>query len=115
MQHHKVDWFEAQEIMDILKQSPKKGYKKFDFFMVRQGYTRSEYNHCLCFKSLNDIFIILVLYVENMLIVSKSMEKINKLKVHMARNFDMKDLGAKTKILCIEIHKHKRNCKLIFP
>ena len=83
--------------------------------MVRQGYTRSEYNHCLCFKSLNDIFIILVLYVENMLIVIKSMEKINKLKVHMARNFDMKDIGAKTKILGIEIHKHKRNGKLIFP
>ena len=100
--------------MDILKQSPKKGYKKFDFFMVRQGYTRIEYNHCLCFKILNDIFIILVLYVENMLIVSKSMEKINKLKVHMARNFDMKDLGAKTKILGIEIHKDKRNGKLIF-
>ena len=55
-----------------------------------------------------------MLYVENMLIVRKSMEKINRLKAHMARNYDMKDLGAKTKILGIEILKDKRNGKLIF-
>ena len=47
----------------------------------------------LYFKKLNDIFIILVLYVDDMLIVSKSMDKINRLKAHMARTFDMKDLG----------------------
>ena len=63
-----------------LKQSPRKWYKKFDSFMVIQGYTRSEYDHCLYFKKLNDIFIILVLYVDNMLIVRKSMDEINRLK-----------------------------------
>ena len=57
-----------------LKQSPRQWYKKFDSFMVSQGYTRSEYDHCLYFKKLNDIFIILVLYVDDMLIVSKSMD-----------------------------------------
>ena len=50
-----------------LKQSPRQWYKKFDSFMVSQGYTRSEYDHCLYFKWLNDIFIILVLYVDDML------------------------------------------------
>ena len=66
-----------------LKQSPRKWYKKFDSFMVSQGYTRSEYDHCLYFKKLNDVFIILVLYVDDMLIVSKSMDKINMLKDQM--------------------------------
>jgi hypothetical protein len=42
----------------------------------------------------NEIFIILVLYVDNMLIASESMT-INLLKDHMARAFDMKDLGEK--------------------
>ena len=82
--------------------------------MVSQGYTRSGYDHCLYFKKLNDIFIILVLYVDDMLIVSKSMDEINRLKAQMARNFDMKDLGAAKQILGIEIHRDRKNGKLSF-
>ena len=69
--------------------------------MMSQGYTRSEYDHCLYFKKLNDIFIILVLYVDGMLIVSKSMDEINRLKAQMDRNFDMKDIGDAKKLLGI--------------
>ena len=97
-----------------LNQSPRQWYKKFDSFMVSQGYTRSEYDHCLYFKKLNDIFIILVLYVDDMLIVSKSMDEINRLKAHMARTFDMKDLGVAKQILGIEIHRERKNGKLSF-
>ena len=63
--------------------------------MVTQNFTRSEYDHCVNFKtSKYGIFIILVLYVDEMLIESKSMVDINRLKVQLARTFDMKDLGA---------------------
>ena len=48
--------------------------------MMGQGYTWSEYDHYLYFKKLNDIFIILVLYVDDMINVRKCMDKINKLK-----------------------------------
>ena len=82
--------------------------------MVSQVYTVSEYDHCLYFKRLNGIFIILVLYVDDMLIVSKSMDTINKLKAQMDRNFDMKDLGVAKQILGIEIHRDRRNGKLSF-
>ena len=54
------------------------------------------------------------MYVDDMLIVSKSMDEINRLKAQMASNFDMKDLGAAKQILGIEIHRDKRNGKLIF-
>jgi hypothetical protein len=48
-----------------LRQSPRQWYKKFDSFTVRQNFTRSEYDHCVYFKRLeNDIFNILVLYVD---------------------------------------------------
>ena len=97
-----------------LKQTHRQWYKKFDSFMVSQGYTRSEYDHCLYFKKLNDIFMILVLYVDDMLIVSKSMDEINRLKDRMARTFDMKDLGAAKQILGIDIHRDRRNGKLSF-
>ena len=82
--------------------------------MVSQGYTRSEYDHCLYFKKLNDIFMILVLYVDDMLIVSKSTDEINRLKAQMAMTFDMKDLGVAKKILGIEIHRDRKNGKINF-
>jgi hypothetical protein len=62
--------------------------------MVSQNFTRSQYDHCIYFKVFNGIFIILVLYVEDMLVESKSMVEINRLKAQLARTFDMKDLGA---------------------
>jgi hypothetical protein len=44
---------------------------KFDSFMVSQNYTRSEYDNCVYFKMLDDdIFIILVLNVDDMLVAS---------------------------------------------
>ena len=84
------------------------------FFHGKPGYTKSEYDHCLYFKKLNDIFIILVLYVNDILIVSDSMDEINKLKAQMARTFDMKDLGDAKQILGIEIHRDRKNGKLSF-
>jgi hypothetical protein len=63
-----------------LKQSPRQWYKKFDSFMVSQNFTRSEYDHCVYFKSFNGIFIILVLYVDDMLVARKIMVEINRLK-----------------------------------
>jgi hypothetical protein len=78
-----------------LRQSPRQWYKKFDSFMVSHNYTRSEYDHCVYFKKLNNgIFIILVLYVDDMLLARKIITEINRLKDQMDRMFDMKDLGA---------------------
>ena len=44
-----------------LRQSPRQWYKKFDSFMVSRNFIRSEYDHCVYFKSFNGIFIILAL------------------------------------------------------
>ena len=81
VQHHKGRLVcKLKKSLYVLKQLPSQWYKKFDSFMVSQGYIRSEYDHCLSFKKLNYIFVILVLYVDDMLIVSKNMDDINRLK-----------------------------------
>ena len=81
--------------------------------MMSQNYIRSEYDHCVYFNKLsNGIFIILVLYVEDMLLARKSITEINRLKAQMARTFDMKDLGAARQILGMEIFRDRRNGKL---
>jgi hypothetical protein len=78
--------------------------------MMNHNYTRSEYDHCVYFKKLNnDIFIILVLYVDDMLLARKIITEINRLKTQMARMFDMKDLGTTKRILGMEIFRDRRN------
>ena len=70
-------------------------------------------DHCVYFKKLNNgIFIILVLYVDDMFLARKIITEINRLKAQMARTFDMKDLGATRQILDMEIFRDRRNDKL---
>ena len=76
--------------------------------MIRIGYKRCEYDCCVYVKSLDDgSSIFLLHYVDDMLIATKSMSEVNKLKILLSRKFDMKDLGATKKILGMEIHKER--------
>ena len=59
-------------------------------------------------KSLDDgSSIFLFLYVDDMLIATKSMSEVKKLKILLSREFDIKDLGAAKKILRIKIHRER--------
>ena len=62
-----------------LKQAPRQWYKKFDSFMHRIGFKRCETNHCCYVKSFDNSYIILLLYVDDMLIARSSIKKINNL------------------------------------
>ena len=77
--------------------------------MIKIGYKRCEYDCCVYVKSLDDdsSFTFLLLYVDDMLIVVKSMVEVNKLKSLLSKEFDMKDLGATKKILGMEIHRDR--------
>ena len=82
--------------------------------MIWIGYKRCEYDFCVYVKSLDDgdSFIFLLLHVDDMLIAAKSMVKVNKLKSLLGKKFDMKDLGATTKILGMKIHRDKASGRL---
>ena len=60
--------------------------------MIRIGYQRCEYDCCVYVKSLDSgSLIFLLLYVDDMLIASKSIKEVNKLKSLLSREFDMKE------------------------
>lgn len=64
-----------------LKQAPRQWYKKFEFVMCDRGYQKTTSDHCVFIRKFsNNDFIILLLYVDDMLIVGKSISNINKLK-----------------------------------
>jgi ATP-binding cassette subfamily B (MDR/TAP) protein 1 len=68
-----------------LKQAPRQWYKKFDNFMCSSGYTRCQADHCCYVKHFDNSYIILLLYVDDMLIAGSSIEEIDKLKQQLPK------------------------------
>ena len=96
-----------------LKQSPRQWYKRFDSFMISNGYTRNQFDNCVYSKELSpDSYIYLLLYVDDMLITNKGMARINDLKATLKNEFEMKDLGAAKKMLGIDIQRDRRTGRL---
>ena len=96
-----------------LKQAPRQWYKKFDSFMVGHGYQRTAADYCVHFKRYpGEKFIILLLYVDDMLIVGQDRAQISKLKEELAESFEMKDLGPAKPILGMEITRDRKNRRL---
>ena len=96
-----------------LKQAPRQWYKKFDSFMSSHGYTRTTSDHCVFTKKFSDDdFIILLLYVDDMLIIGHDVRKIEKLKEELSKSFAMKDLGPAKQILGMKISRDRKNGKL---
>ena len=77
--------------------------------MHRIGFKRCEANHYCYVKSFENSYIILLLYVDDMLIAGSSIEKINNLKKKLSKQFAMKDLGAAKQILGMRIIRDKTN------
>ncbi|GJU18155.1 retrovirus-related pol polyprotein from transposon TNT 1-94 [Tanacetum coccineum] len=76
------------------KQAPRCWYKRFDSFIKSLEYNRLHADPCAYFKRFgNNDFIILLLYVDDMLVAGPNKDRINKLKAQLAREFEMKDLG----------------------
>jgi hypothetical protein len=81
--------------------------------MIEIGYRRCEYDCCVYVKSLDDgSFIFLLVYVDDMFIAAKSIVEVNKLKVLLSKEFDIKDLGTTKKIFGMEIRRDRDAKKL---
>jgi hypothetical protein len=60
--------------------------------MIEQGYSRCHFDHCVYFKRLeNGSYIILLLYVDDILVARSNMQDINVLKKKLSISFAMKD------------------------
>jgi transposase InsO family protein len=96
-----------------LKQAPRQWYKKFESVMGEQGYRKTTSDHCVFFQRFgDDDFIILLLYVDDMLIVGKNTGRIAQLKRELSKSFAMKDLGPAKQILGIRITRDRGAKKL---
>ncbi|KAL5752990.1 hypothetical protein ACOSQ2_023497 [Xanthoceras sorbifolium] len=96
-----------------LKQAPRQWYKKFDSFMSSSGFTRCQADHCCYIKRFDNSFIILLLYVDDMLVAGSDMQEIMNLKRELSKQFAMKNLGAAKQILGMRIKRDTKSGTLL--
>lgn len=98
-----------------LKQSPRQWNQTFNGFMVSRGFHRSSVDSCVYMKwNVDGSHIYLLLYVDDILVASKSMVEVNNLKKNLATVFEMKDLGLAKNILGMEIKRNMKKLELEF-
>ena len=88
-----------------LKQAPKQWHEKFDNVMLSNGFKINECDKCVYVKSTQKEYVIVCLYVDDMLIMGSNNEVINSTKRMLSNRFDMKDLGIADIILGIKISR----------
>ncbi|CAM8986467.1 unnamed protein product [Rhodiola kirilowii] len=97
-----------------LKQSPRQWNIKFNECMLSLGFIRSKYDTCLYLKRpKSGLCLYLLLYVDDILIMSNAESEIEKIKKELSMNIDMKDLGNTKKILGINIIRDRPNKRMI--
>ncbi|GJT28692.1 retrovirus-related pol polyprotein from transposon TNT 1-94 [Tanacetum coccineum] len=89
-----------------LKQAPKQWHEKFDNTLLSNGFQINECDKCVYVKQYKNAFVIICLYVDDMLIMGTNMDVINQTKKMLHSSFDMKDMGEADVILGIRIQKN---------
>ena len=86
-----------------LKQAPMQWHEKFDKVALSFGFIVNDADKCIYSKSDNNGYVIICLYVDDMLIFGSNISCVNETKKFLSSKFDMKDLGEAYAILGIKI------------
>ena len=86
-----------------LKQALRQWNLKFHQAMLKNGFTMMKEDHCVYIKCLNNHFIILFLYVDDILIPGNDKKLIDVTKKWLSSNFEMKDMEEASYIGSVKI------------
>lgn len=96
-----------------LKQAPKQWYEKMHKFLDEDlGFKSSQNDPCLYTKHEGSNIVIMCLYVDDLLIAGSDKSEVAKIKRELSDRFEMKDLGAATIIVGIEIKRDRERKSL---
>lgn len=63
------------------KQSQRQWYKRFDSYMLGNGFCISSDDNCVYYKQFQESKIYLLLYVDDMFIIGKKIKNLNTVKI----------------------------------
>ncbi|GJW52763.1 putative RNA-directed DNA polymerase [Tanacetum coccineum] len=76
---------------------------KLTTVLVEHGFVKSKYDYSLYLKHTNEVFVALLVYVDDFIITGNSLDEIEKLKAYLKSKFMIKDLGVMKYFLGIEV------------
>ena len=82
-----------------LKQASRQRNIKFHHAVLNDGFKMMEEDHCVYLKHSNNGFVILSLYVDDILLIENSKVMIDTAKRWLSSNFEMKDMGEASYVL----------------
>src|SRR4051812_819262 len=86
-----------------LKQSSRQWYFRFRRAILSYGFTMIEQDHCVSLKRSKVGFLILTLYVDDILMAYNDKKLVSETKVWLSSQFDMKDMGEAAYVLGVMI------------
>lgn len=101
--------FKLSKALYGLKVSPKKWYERFSEEARKLGLENDIHEPYLFTWRKEGKLAVVVLYVDDMLIMSNDEKKLKDIKTSLSRAFDMKDLGEPKNFLGINIEKDFRD------
>ncbi|KAL6178306.1 hypothetical protein ACLB2K_049824 [Fragaria x ananassa] len=91
-----------------LKQVSRQWYLKFDSVVTENGFVKNPLDECIYFKVCGSRFIVLVLYVDDIMLASTDMKLLLETKSFLSQSFEMKDLGEASFVLGIKITRDRK-------
>ncbi|KAI3788114.1 hypothetical protein L2E82_00783 [Cichorium intybus] len=88
-----------------LKQAPRKWNEKLTASLINFGFVQSKSDFSLYTKKNKDIFVVLLVYVDDIVLTGNNEQEIESVKVFLKSQFLIKDLGILRYFLGIEIVK----------
>lgn len=90
-----------------LKQSSRQWFVKFNKVILSFGFTANTVDRCIYLKISGSKFMILALYVDDILLATNDLGMLHETKKFLSSNFEMKDMGEAAYVLGIEIHRDR--------
>jgi len=86
-----------------LKQASRQWYLKFNDTITSFGFTENIVDRCIYLKVSESRFIILILYVDDILLAANDLGLLHETKKFLSKNFEMKDMCEASYVIGIEI------------
>lgn len=90
-----------------LKQASRQWYIKFNDTITSFGFQENTVDRCIYQKISGSKFIILVLYVDDILLAANDLGILHETKDFLSKNFDMKNMGEASYVIGIEIFRDR--------
>ncbi|KAJ4744662.1 Gag-Pol polyprotein [Rhynchospora pubera] len=90
-----------------LKQASRQWNLRFHQAVLSNGFRVMEEDHCVYVKGSNDCFLIMTLYVDDILLAGNNKSLISSTQAWLSSMFDMKDMGEASYVLGVKITRDR--------